>query len=346
MKSRTILILLLTTAFLLLSSCGPSPEEIATQTASAWTSTPVPPTSTPTPTPVPYNLTISVEDLEGNIISGADIVFPESGDNESVTTDGTGQYAWANLPVDYAFLIVDAQGYAPIEQSFTLQRGPNEISITLPLDPSELRASQACLSSETLVAMEDLEDGQGQDWGQIAEGMPPGWSLISDPEDPENMIIQIAPDAPFADASHETPNNFVIRWKGQIDGSGTGWAVTIFERRTVEQAKTQYNVFLNTTDSQIKKFHLEAGEDIALFTGQAILPDTWLQFEVSFFKGDIQVWVDGNLLMGYTDPDPFPSEGRGSNLTRWADSLTVFNMDNLIICELSEPFVSFVAPVE
>ena len=72
MKTGNILILLLTMAFLLLSSCGPSPEEIATQTASAWTSTPVPPTSTPTPTPVPYDLTISVEDLEGNIITDAE----------------------------------------------------------------------------------------------------------------------------------------------------------------------------------------------------------------------------------------------------------------------------------
>ena len=42
---------------LVLSGCGPSAEQVATMTASAWTPTPPPPTPTPTATPVPYGLT-------------------------------------------------------------------------------------------------------------------------------------------------------------------------------------------------------------------------------------------------------------------------------------------------
>ena len=56
MKRSLISLLILT---ILVVGCGPSPEEIATQTAAAWTATPTQ-ANTPTPTPVPPTATPTV----------------------------------------------------------------------------------------------------------------------------------------------------------------------------------------------------------------------------------------------------------------------------------------------
>lgn len=57
MKRRLFLLIILP---FLVVGCGPSPEEIATQTAAAWTATPTQ-TNTPMPTPVPPTATPTVK---------------------------------------------------------------------------------------------------------------------------------------------------------------------------------------------------------------------------------------------------------------------------------------------
>ena len=72
MKQLFFAILLATV--LLMASCGPSAEEVATMTAEAWTATPLPtatPTLTPTPTPIPFDVTVKITDQDGNPIPGA-----------------------------------------------------------------------------------------------------------------------------------------------------------------------------------------------------------------------------------------------------------------------------------
>ncbi len=76
---KQIFFAILLIAVLLLASCGPSVEEVATMTAAAWTATPMPtatPTLTPTPTPIPIDVTVKVTDQDGNPISGAKRDFP------------------------------------------------------------------------------------------------------------------------------------------------------------------------------------------------------------------------------------------------------------------------------
>ena len=59
MKEKKLKILLVSLFVVLLISCGPSEEAIATMTAAAWTPTPLP---TATPTPIPYGLKVKVMD--------------------------------------------------------------------------------------------------------------------------------------------------------------------------------------------------------------------------------------------------------------------------------------------
>ena len=113
---------------LVLSGCGPSAEQIATMTASVWTPTP-PPTATPLPTatPIPYDLTAKVLDESGAPIAGASIVLPQSGSEEPVLADASGQHQWTNLPGPDVTLKASAPGYLPGEQAGTVDRGPSEL---------------------------------------------------------------------------------------------------------------------------------------------------------------------------------------------------------------------------
>jgi len=155
-----------TSVVLLLVSCGPSPEQIATMTAAAWTPTPPP---TPTATPIPYDLGVSIVDEAGSPVPGASIVFPESGNTEAVVVDESGRYNWMNLPGPAVTLNVAAQGYLPSGQTATLERGKSEITVTLARDPYGLLPGTACAAGETLLFMEDFQDGQTS---LVSHGMP------------------------------------------------------------------------------------------------------------------------------------------------------------------------------
>ncbi len=169
MKTKSHLLSVLLIAAFLLGACGPSAEEIATMTASAWTPTPVPPTITPSPTPLPYDLTVKVTDADGNPIAGALVVFPMSGSDEPVAADDSGQAAWTNLDGPAGTVTVVAQGYFKGEQSFNLNRGPNEIVVKLERDPFGLLPSDACGAGESLLYVEDYQDGEAQDWNYGGE---------------------------------------------------------------------------------------------------------------------------------------------------------------------------------
>ena len=168
---------------LLLSGCGPSAEQIATMTASAWTPTPLP---TATPTPLPYDLTVTVVDETGAPIAGASIVFPESGDGSPMQANDQGQYSWNNLRGEAVSLTVSAQGYVNAEQTATIQRGPNEVKVTLKRDPFAILPSEVCAPDQKILYVEDFQDGKSQGWQNISLGvdgnMPNGWTLLDEME--------------------------------------------------------------------------------------------------------------------------------------------------------------------
>ena len=71
---------------IILAGFGPSPELVATMTASVWTPTPGPtptPTITLSPKAVAYDLKVNVKKEAGSSIAGASMTFPESGNGEA-----------------------------------------------------------------------------------------------------------------------------------------------------------------------------------------------------------------------------------------------------------------------
>ena len=352
MKQISFAITLLT--ILLLASCGPSAEEVATMTASAWTATPVPtatPTLTLTPTPIPYDLMVKVTDLDSNPVVGASVAFPESGDDNPVSADEGGLVVWTNLDGEDGSLSISAQGYLPAEQALSLERGPNEVTVALERDPYGLLPSEACAPGETLAYAEDFQDGVADGWPEIQFNAP-GWSLVSDPYDPSDFVISASypgdtGEGPFgSNLQGYAFENAVWRIRYLIDGRITGntyfslnWlqAPEPFDVGGVEVFDSRYQLPFNQNSFHMRRLQ-QPILNIQVATGRYPKEGEWHYVEMGTYQGYTEVWVDGVLNMSYQDPEPLPAGGLG--LEAWLpDESVAFYFDDVSLCELSAPYV-------
>jgi len=371
MKTKTLSLSILLVAVILLTACGPSAEQIATMTASAWTPTPRPtatPTITPSPTPVPYDLTVKVTDADGNPIAGASVVFPESGNGDPVAADDAGQAAWSNLASPGGSLTVTAQGYLKGEQSLILERGPNEVVVKLERDPFGILPSEACASGEQLVYLEDFQDGEAQGWHGDENDQPVSRYVGSASDAEANSVWTIDAtkiteygDNAWLGASYDNGTagyfgdavwrmRFMVSrstaptfgWHsagpsefGGQEVTGTGYAFHFWG--------APYNqIHLNRTIFDVSGVLSDKDVVTGTFT-QA--PMQWHQMELSSYQGHLQMWIDGKLEAEYTDSEPLPAGGIGIWIGPFTDkSITVLYFDNIAVCGLSAPFTSMFTP--
>lgn len=339
-KIVTALIMLL----ILIAGCGPSPEEIATMTASAWTATPTI-TPSPTPTPIPYDLTLKVTDADGNAIAGASVTLGES---EPVLTDENGSVTWTNLAAPDGSLAVAAQGFFASDQTFSLDRGPNEVVLALERDPIGLLPSQACASGETLLYVEDFQDGSGQGWSEI-EYFANGWLVEEFQAEPGNLVAS---------------NNNMDHHGHSLQGISFGdavWRLRFFVsgRRLIsfnwlenygieidgqQIDNSRYQIVLDTDGIGIRRLTLPV-MNIGAASGRGSKAEIWHTIEISTFQGRTEVWLDGQKNSGYTDPKPLPGGGIGLEFIPFdtAKPGTIVYFDNMSVCGLSAPFTSLYA---
>ncbi|MBI5351578.1 MAG: hypothetical protein HZB50_02960 [Chloroflexi bacterium] len=328
----------------MLAGCGSAPEQVATMTTSAWTSTPLitsTPSVTPSPTPVPVDLQLTVFDENGMPIEGADILFPESRYEKPVQTDGQGKHNWKNLPSNMATLIVSAQGYFLANQQANLRRGPNEVEIVLMRDPFGLLPSDGCGVEGKLLYMEDFQDTEAQEWGNV----PINWSILN--EDGNNIlsIFAVSDMPPYSGAElaeYYKFDNFVWHSKLKIVGSDTNiffdYRVTHPDkdtryRMTVSfgaKDKTSIARFWDTaTSTHVNNFGIN---------GASLKSGKWYDISIANFNGLHQVWYDGKEQIQYQEMQPYPAGSIAIEPLLEAGSTTQFFLDDLVVCELSAPY--------
>lgn len=312
---------------LLAAACGPSPEAVATMTAEAWTPTPPP---TATPTPVPFGLTVLVVDEASKAIAGARVTVPASGSDQPVIVDDQGRYSWPDLPGGETAMAAGAQGYRNAEQTFTLQRGPNEVTIALERDPFQLLPSEVCQPGQELLYLEDFEDGQAQDWPVTR----PAWAL-EQVEGRGTVLTKTAGEGAFLPSNVdnsgntvwllETRNTSEITWLYQRYG-GQGPAgslanlIAFVGPRLMIQAGTGGGAAMQNLGSTVAP---PPGED------------GWHRLAIAYFNGNIDIWIGDTLVLGVTDRAPLES---GALALETSTTEGVTSYDNLVICSLAEPY--------
>jgi hypothetical protein len=340
---------------ILLSACGPSPEEqaatAAVLTAAAATNTPSPtstpaptftPTPTPTPTPVPYDLSLLVVGEEDAPILGAKVVLAEIDDMQN--TDNVGQAFWYDLPGETVNLSVSAQGYFPQEITDTITRGVNQLSVNLDRDPHGILPSEACGPGEKLLYLEDFQDGEAQGWAEI-EFRALGWDLIPQHDSQGNLVSQFSCKAETQiQLQALTFEDAVWRIRFMPHGKPTwiGFSWYISGGYEIKQGNVDYSAYgvpFSEGGMRVMRSQYPFPEITLLDIERYLKPDVWHVLEISTYFDTVEVWLDGNHLVKYNDPQPLPGGALGLELqpSDYEGSWVYF--DNLSVCELSAPYV-------
>jgi hypothetical protein len=330
MKSNAVKVgILLFASILALGGCGPSPEEAATMTAAVWTATPVPPTATPTPTPIPYDLTLSILDAEGNPISGASIEALDVSGGSAVSDD-TGKHTFANLPGESVTLSADAQGYAAVEQTVSLVRGPNEASIILERAPFEILPSEACQPGQTLLYLEDFEDGEAQGWENFTR---PTWALENDPE--HGTVLTAKPEEGQEDVWMRYGEQLFsgdIVWHMDLRRGPQYWIMWLRSHSIYDISNIA--VFFGDSNLAIQR---EGEGGSMLGSRYNPIPDgtVWEHFSMATYGAAIDVYLDDELVIGANAPSALDS---GYISITMKSVPSVFSFDNIVVCQLTGPY--------
>jgi hypothetical protein len=360
MKRNQYFIGVFVLSVLLLVGCGPSEAEIATMTASVWTPTP-PPTATPTPTPipsptptpVPYGLTVSIVEEDETPIAGAQITLAEiEGDKGVQTADESGMAAWSNLPGETVSLTVSAQGYVPTEFSGNIERGDNQMVVILAKDPHGILPSEACAPGESLLYVEDFQDGHALYWPDI-NLRAGGWDIGPMIDSEENLTAIHAPIQNFWTRMNNADfKNAVFRFQFFTTGERYltfHWQIAPepyeLDGETIENS--EYQIDIASSAVWVMK-HIQPVMSASLyFADRESLVGSWHDVEISRFEETLELWLDGVQLLAYEDPKPNQGGGvmieAGDNIDE-VDQNAIAYFDNFTICELTAPFVPMPTP--
>jgi hypothetical protein len=263
------------------------------------------------------------------------------------TTDSGGAAAWMDLPGEMVSLSVQSQGYFADEASQAIERGPNEVTVTLETDPFGVLPSAACAPGETPLMIEDFQDGVAQNWDSITAALEfnaqNGWALVED--EPGNSVVTASHSAAFATDSYyyegmEPFENAVWRLRTKFVGKDNdaflnwrhGWNNTGDWRYIVQYGGP---VLLD-----LSRLHYDVGHFSVSRSQFGFREDQWYFFEIGTFEGETQVWVDGVMKNSYTDPQPMDPGTIGLEVHLFDGSNSVYTFDDLVVCGIEAPFES------
>jgi hypothetical protein len=353
MKSKKLFIPCLAILALLIVGCGAPATPLPTPTPTL-TPTPAPtatPTLTPTATPIPYDLSVTVTDADGNPIAGAELNLAIAGaaQGDTVKTDNSGIATWTDLPGEAVTLDARAQGYKPAQAAQTIVRGKNDMPIKLERDPFGLLPAQACGEGETLLYIEDFQDGKAQGWqnitGAIDYAAQNGWSITSTTEGNQSLTYAKVPEG--ADSlQNYTFDDAVWRLKVMVAGND-GFSFLNWRQAPAPGGETRYPLQWSDGGVMMALTRLEmpgAGHFPVGQTQLSMTQNRWYYMEISSYQGEIQVWVDGRSIVVYKDPKPLPPGTIGLEAHMSNGAKATYSFDDLAVCQLSAPFKSLPLP--
>ena len=333
------------------TGCGPSEEEIAAMTAAAASPTPLPPTETPlptptfTPTPMPKDLTVKVVNDAGEPVSGA-ILMVSSLDYQGgeVVSDDMGMATFLDLPEETTYFNISASGYFAAKAEAQVVPGPNEVTVTLEMDPMGLLPSAACAAGETPLLVEDFQDKKMQNWddvtGKIDSGVP-GIEFAEDAEQPGNWVLKsfnTDQTGHVQIGSYNQPlGNAVVRFRTRNNAGQhlhVGWH---------QNPNAMYIAFIYADQVCGRVEKMTDGNFFQVLSlGGYIGDGKWHTIEISTFDGVYSIWIDGVERGSWEDKQPIPEGGLFLDADFW-QAERVVEFDDLSICELSAPFTSLYA---
>jgi hypothetical protein len=247
---------------------------------------------------------------------------------ETQSPDQAGRIQWLNLPGATISLSVLAQGYLPLEQTVNIERGPNDLTLTLEHQPYALHPLKVCQPGQELLYLEDFEDGQAQGWEPISRPM---WNF-EEIEDRGTVLTYSEENTEAIRLSYESGEAFGdFVWSLDMINGGDVWLFTHI------QGDMKYLMRFNPPGEGLQIIHVEGDQHKgSVYRGLRWLPyGVWQHVAIAFFEGSLEFWIDGELILALDDPNPL---GPGAIQVLVNSPGEVSSFDNLVICGLTEPY--------
>ena len=322
-----------------------TPEPSATP---APTQTPTPlPSPTPPPTPIPYDLTLQVEDEQGAPLAGADVTLSVAGSASEAVTDESGLLELVDLAGADVDLEIWAQGYLPASETVQLERGVNEVVLTLERDPYGILPSEACAEGEALLYLEDFQSGMAPGWDEI-EFAAQGWGVQPDTVDEGNLVATVSRSGggghiiPQTSLRGDRFDDAVWRLKVRLDGDA-GISTFLNWLHNWDDEDSRYIAHMGPEVLlDLGRLAPDSGHLTAAMSDSVVSPGEWHDLTLSRYEGEVQVWLDGEAIISYTDPNPLPSGTIGLEPHFWEGVDGSASYDDISVCELSQPYAGAV----
>jgi DNA-binding SARP family transcriptional activator len=207
--------------------------------------------------------------------------------------------------------------------------------------------NQICLEGERLLYIEDFQDGQAQGWPEI-EFRAQNWDITPDPVVPGNLVTQNPGlGSTILTYQEDTFQNAVFRCNFLLIGK----IQPIFIWQSNNEAYQEERGLVTSSDYSIG--FMDYGTHFERFTHPnpavilhsedfQITNDIWHQIEISTYQGMLRIWLDGEELLAYQDPNPLPAGTIGIGLGEPLAEGSMVYFDNLSVCELGGPFKSII----
>ena len=223
------------------------------------------------------------------------------------------------------------------------------MEITLERDPFGVLPAEACAPGETLIYVEDFQDGVAKGWEDI-EMRANGWDIVSNPDEAGNLVASrpmeyqggTTYDQTFGDTvwrlkvmpTEALPFHFGWHWSAdyEVDGNKVEWS--------------SYQIFFDSPNVWIFRAQQPLSTVTLRETQLTLATGVWHNIEISSFEGRFTIWVDSTELLSYDDPQPLP-EGYfviGAGFGDPMEPQAPIYYDDIVVCQLTAPFMPMPTP--
>jgi DNA-binding SARP family transcriptional activator len=231
---------------------------------------------------------------------------------------------------------------------------PAEAPDTSAPDAYRLLSSDACAQGERPLYLEDFQDRNAPEWQEI-QLQAQGWGFTADPDQSQNFVA-VHPNYPSS-----PPEGFALttldgfKWNdavARIRFKPVGaprfhfhwrysWERYQIEGRTV--TLSTYNLRFNEGSDRVLRSQVPISHIILHEIPPIRWSQEWHLIEIATFDGQLDIWIDGKMLMSYIDPKPIPPGTLAIAGYAENEGQSRVYFDDIVICELTAPFVSIAA---
>ena len=216
------------------------------------------------------------------------------------------------------------------EEAVSMTRGSNQAVITLVPDPKGLQIDDILEEGEELLYVEDFQDND-EDFPEI-KGV---WSIVEDPDDPGNMVIDFNQKGEEESAGFDTTiemdvTDFIASFRMRyIDIDYTNYNFSAFYFRDYA-----FDTFLSENGQVVQLLDFNQGGEwfTPVVTNRTVQDGVWYSYLIKVNGPQIDMYINDAQIGRYLEANSLPTKRENVNYLSFANaSGTHVQFDDIVI---------------